>query len=69
MTVLNGPPRIGMGGPVGASKTTLTVAIARALYPALSIGVITNDIYTQEDAEALLWMQVLPQALNIPVKY
>ncbi len=57
---MNGPLRIGIGGPVGAGKTTLTAALARALHPALSLGVITNDIYTQEDAEALMRMQILP---------
>ncbi len=56
----HGPVRIGIGGPVGAGKTTLTAALARALHPKMSIGVITNDIYTQEDAEALTRMQVLP---------
>ena len=61
MTTLNGPLRIGIGGPVGAGKTTLTAALARALSPQHSIGVITNDIYTQEDAEALMRMQVLPR--------
>lgn len=60
MTSLNGPLRIGIGGPVGSGKTTLTAALARRLHPALSIGVVTNDIYTQEDAEALLRLQVLP---------
>ncbi len=58
---MNGPLRVGIGGPVGAGKTTLTAALARALHPHVSIGVITNDIYTQEDAEALMRMQVLPQ--------
>ncbi len=52
--------RIGIGGPVGAGKTTLTARLAEALHPARSIGVITNDIYTQEDAEALTRMQILP---------
>ncbi len=56
----NGPLRIGIGGPVGAGKTTLTAALARLWHPARSIGVITNDIYTREDAEALMRMQVLP---------
>lgn len=60
MTNANGPLRIGIGGPVGAGKTTLTACLARALHPHLSIGVITNDIYTQEDAEALMRMQILP---------
>lgn len=65
---MNGPLRIGIGGPVGAGKTTLTAALARALHPQLSIGVITNDIYTQEDAEALMRMQILPQDRVIGVE-
>lgn len=68
MTSMNGPLRIGIGGPVGAGKTTLTAALARAFHPALSIGVITNDIYTQEDAEALMRMQILPQDRVIGVE-
>jgi urease accessory protein len=68
MTRLNGPLRIGIGGPVGAGKTTLTAALARALHPDVSIGVITNDIYTQEDAEALMRMQILPQDRVIGVE-
>ena len=59
MTSMNGPLRIGIGGPVGAGKTTLTAALCRALRDTHSIGVITNDIYTQEDAEALVRMQAL----------
>lgn len=65
---LNGPLRIGIGGPVGAGKTTLTACLARALSPKHSIGVITNDIYTQEDADALMRMQVLPQDRIIGVE-
>lgn len=60
MTSPNGPLRIGIGGPVGAGKTTLTAALCRALSAQFSVGVITNDIYTQEDADALLRLQVLP---------
>ncbi len=56
----NGPLRIGIGGPVGAGKTTLTARLAAGLKDHFSIGVITNDIYTQEDAEALMRMQILP---------
>lgn len=68
MTTLNGPLRIGIGGPVGAGKTTLTGALARAFHPKYSIGVITNDIYTQEDAEALTRMQILPKDRIIGVE-
>ncbi|SFR34275.1 urease accessory protein UreG [Litoreibacter janthinus] len=60
MSTMNGPLRVGIGGPVGAGKTTLTAAVAKALHPQVSLGVITNDIYTQEDAEALMRMQILP---------
>ncbi len=56
----NGPLRVGIGGPVGAGKTTLTEKLARALASRLSMAVITNDIYTSEDAEALMRAQVLP---------
>ncbi|SNR51952.1 urease accessory protein UreG [Puniceibacterium sediminis] len=60
MTSLNGPLRVGLGGPVGAGKTTLTAALCLALRDRLSMAVVTNDIYTQEDAEALMRLQVLP---------
>ncbi|NHF74240.1 urease accessory protein UreG [Paracoccus xiamenensis] len=56
-----GPLRVGIGGPVGAGKTTLTIELARLLAPRLSMAVVTNDIYTREDAEALMRAQVLPQ--------
>ena len=68
MTQMNGPLRLGIGGPVGAGKTTLTAALAKALHPHISVGVITNDIYTQEDAEALMRMQILPQDRIIGVE-
>lgn len=64
----NGPLRIGIGGPVGAGKTTLTAALSEALRDRHSIGVITNDIYTQEDADALMRMQVLPSDRVIGVE-
>ncbi|WP_457648300.1 urease accessory protein UreG [Profundibacter sp.] len=64
----NGPLRIGIGGPVGAGKTTLTAALCEALRDTHSIGVITNDIYTQEDAEALMRLQALPQDRIIGVE-
>ena len=68
MTQMNGPLRIGIGGPVGAGKTSLIAALARSLSKRFSIGVITNDIYTQEDAEALMRMQILPQDRVIGVE-
>ncbi|MEM7057055.1 MAG: urease accessory protein UreG [Pseudomonadota bacterium] len=56
----HGPLRVGIGGPVGAGKTTLTAALCKALRDDYSVAAITNDIYTQEDAEALMRMQALP---------
>ncbi|MCY4335305.1 MAG: urease accessory protein UreG [Litoreibacter sp.] len=56
----NGPLRIGIGGPVGAGKTTLTAALCIALRDQYSIAAVTNDIYTREDADALMRMQALP---------
>ena len=56
----NGPLKVGIGGPVGAGKTTLTERLCRALSPAHSVAVITNDIYTREDAEYLMRVQALP---------
>jgi len=56
----NGPLRVGIGGPVGAGKTTLTAGLCQALRDHFSVAAITNDIYTQEDAEALMRMQALP---------
>ncbi len=55
----HGPLRIGLGGPVGAGKTSLTAQLCRALRDKVSMAVVTNDIYTQEDAEALVRMQAL----------
>jgi urease accessory protein len=56
----NGPLRVGIGGPVGAGKTTLTEQLCRALRDSHSVAVITNDIYTSEDAEYLMRAQALP---------
>ncbi|MBH1937940.1 urease accessory protein UreG [Streptomyces sp. AV19] len=52
--------RIGLGGPVGSGKTATVAALCRALRDELSIAVVTNDIYTREDAEFLLRNAVLP---------
>ncbi len=56
----HGPLRVGIGGPVGAGKTTLTEKLCAALAHRCSLAVITNDIYTREDADALMRAQVLP---------
>ncbi|SRR6056297_627147 len=56
----NGPLRVGIGGPVGSGKTTLTAGLCRALAGHVDMCVITNDIYTREDAEFLMRAQVLP---------
>lgn len=64
----HGPLRIGIGGPVGAGKTTLTAELAKLWAPVMSVGVITNDIYTQEDADALVRMQILPSDRIIGVE-
>jgi urease accessory protein len=56
----HGPLKVGIGGPVGVGKTTLTEQLCRALAARCSMAVITNDIYTREDAEYLLRAQVLP---------
>ena len=60
MSSVNGPLRVGIGGPVGAGKTTLTEQLCRALRDDYSVAVITNDIYTREDADYLMRVQALP---------
>ncbi|TQJ47478.1 urease accessory protein UreG [Streptomyces sp. NBC_00080] len=52
--------RIGLGGPVGSGKTATVAALCRTLRDELSLAVVTNDIYTREDAEFLLREAVLP---------
>ena len=52
--------RIGLGGPVGSGKTAAVAALCRALRDELSLAVVTNDIYTTEDADFLLRNAVLP---------
>ncbi len=63
MTALrNGPLRVGIGGPVGSGKTALIDALCRRLRDDREIAVITNDIYTREDAEFLIRSGALPEA-------
>jgi urease accessory protein len=57
----NGPLRVGIGGPVGSGKTTLVEKLCRAMRERWSIAVVTNDIYTQEDALILSRLQALPE--------
>lgn len=57
---LHGPLRVGIGGPVGAGKTTLTEKLCIAMRDRWSVAAITNDIYTREDAEYLMRAQALP---------
>src|SRR5437870_9440407 len=51
---------VGIGGPVGSGKTALVLALCRALRERHSLGVVTNDIFTREDAECLVHHQALP---------
>ncbi|AMV38278.1 Urease accessory protein UreG [Planctomyces sp. SH-PL62] len=59
-----GPSRqvftLGVAGPVGSGKTALLETLCRALWPAINLAVVTNDIYTHEDAEFLSRREVLP---------
>ena len=57
----NGPLRVGIGGPVGSGKTTLCEMLLKAMRDRYSMAVVTNDIYTQEDALILNRLQALPE--------
>jgi len=62
MTIPDSPRafRVGVAGPVGSGKTALIDRLSRRLWPARNLAVVTNDIYTKEDAEFLLRQGVLP---------
>jgi len=60
MTLHTAPLRVGVGGPVGSGKTALLDALCKALRERFQIAVVTNDIYTQEDAQFLIRSQALP---------
>ena len=62
------PIRIGIGGPVGAGKTQLIEKVVKRLSQEMSIGVITNDIYTKEDEKILVNSGVLPEERIIGVE-
>jgi urease accessory protein len=59
MTKPDGPLRIGIGGPVGSGKTALTLALCKALRDKYDIAAVTNDIYTEEDAQFLVRNEAL----------
>jgi urease accessory protein len=61
MSSKHGPLRIGVGGPVGSGKTTLIEKLCKAMRQRWSVAVVTNDIYTQEDALILNRLQALPE--------
>lgn len=56
-----GPLRVGIGGPVGVGKTTLTEMLCKAMRDRYSVAVVTNDIFTKEDALILNRVQALPE--------
>ncbi len=56
---MNSPLRVGIGGPVGSGKTALTLLLCRALRERYNIAVVTNDIYTEEDAKFLVRNEAL----------
>jgi len=62
------PLRVGIGGPVGSGKTALTLALCRALRGRYEIAVVTNDIYTEEDAAFLVRHEALPPERIIGVE-
>ena len=53
------PLRVGIGGPVGSGKTALTLALCKRLRDKYNLGVVTNDIYTEEDAQFLVRNEAL----------
>ncbi|WP_244514427.1 urease accessory protein UreG [Afifella marina] len=57
----HGPLRVGIGGPVGSGKTTLAEKLCKAMRERHSLAVVTNDIYTKEDALILNRLQALPE--------
>ena len=62
------PLRVGIGGPVGSGKTALTLALCSALRDRYELAVVTNDIYTEEDAQFLVRNEALPPERIIGVE-
>ncbi len=63
-----GVPRVGIGGPVGSGKTALVLRLCRALRDTHRLAVVTNDIYTREDAEFLIRHEALPRERIVGVE-
>jgi len=57
--MINNPLRVGIGGPVGSGKTALTLALCKRLRERYQLAVVTNDIYTEEDAQFLVRNEAL----------
>jgi urease accessory protein len=62
------PLRVGIGGPVGSGKTALTLLLCKAMRDMYEVAVVTNDIYTQEDAQFLVRNEALPPERIIGVE-
>ena len=62
------PLRVGVGGPVGSGKTALLEALCKRLRDDYDLAVVTNDIYTQEDAKILMRAEALPEERIIGVE-
>ena len=67
-SIMRKPVKIGVGGPVGSGKTALIEKLCRTLSPEFSMAVVTNDIYTKEDAEFLIRAGVLPEERIVGVE-
>ncbi|WP_422126545.1 urease accessory protein UreG [Thioalkalivibrio sulfidiphilus] len=65
---MNQTLRVGIGGPVGSGKTALVEALCRTMSPRYNLAVVTNDIYTREDAEFLIRAKVLDEGRIIGVE-
>lgn len=65
---MNQTLRVGIGGPVGSGKTALVEALCREMSPRYNLAVVTNDIYTREDAEFLIRAKVLDEDRIIGVE-
>jgi urease accessory protein len=59
---------VGIGGPVGSGKTALLLALCQKLYPSINLAVVTNDIFTKEDAEFLNKHKALPSERIVAVE-